>query len=149
MLTRHTLNDFQLYQQATFMIEDGHNSNQNTEANYETNYILEEDIEINEKMQYLQLPELNKGANKSLNNSILTTEADSDCSNYSSCMSQHSDEEMIENDNEPTQDMEERHNSSLKERIPDVDYYDAIQKTGRQIAPEIAADIFDIMLKKE
>ena len=60
-----------------------------------------------------------------MHNSILTTEADSDCSNYSSCMSQHSDEEMIENDNEPTQVMEERHNSSLKERIPDVDYYDA------------------------
>ena len=106
------------------MIEDGHNSNQSTETNYETNYILEEDIEINEKMQYLQIPELNKGANKSLNSSILTTEADSDCSIYSSCVSQRSDEEMIESDNEPTQVMEERHSSSLKVRIPDVDYHD-------------------------
>jgi len=39
-------------------------------------------------------------------------------------VSQRSDEEMIESDNEPTQVMEERHSSSLKVRIPDVDYHD-------------------------
>ena len=53
MYTRHTLNDFQLYQQATFLIEDSHSSNYSNEGSYETNYILEEDIEHNEKMQYL------------------------------------------------------------------------------------------------
>ena len=84
MFTRHTLNDFQLYQKATFLISDCNDLN--TER-YETNYMLEEDLEMGNKMKYLQIPEASKGANKSLNNSILTTEADSDFSHYSSCLS--------------------------------------------------------------
>ena len=84
MFTRHTLNDFQLYQKATFLISDCNDSNVES---YETNYVLEEDLEMGSKMQYLQIPDTSKGATKSLNNSILTTEADSDFSHYSSCLS--------------------------------------------------------------
>ena len=83
-----------------------------------------------------------------MHNSILTTEADSDYSLYSSCLSAgvSSDEEMIESETEPTQVMEERHSCTLSKKIPEVDFFDAANKTGRQLAPELSADIFEIML---
>ena len=86
-----------------------------------------------------------------MHNSILTTEADSDYSLYSSCLSAgvSSDEEMIESETDPTQVMEERHSCALSKKIPEVDFFDATNKTGRQLAPELSADIFKIMLQKE
>ena len=83
-----------------------------------------------------------------MHNSILTTEADSDYSLYSSCLSAgvSSDEEMIESEVEPSQVMEERHNRVLREMIPEIDFFDATNKTGRQLAPELSADIFEKML---
>ena len=45
--------------------------------------------------------------------------------------------------------MEERHIESLREKIPDFDYHDVTEKTNRQLAPEIASDIFTIMREKE
>lgn len=99
------------------MIEDRHNSSQSSESNYETNVTLEENIGLNENIQHLKLPELSKGAKKCFqDNSVLTTEADSDGSIYSSGNSATilSDEEIQEIGNEPAEVMERRHKSLLK-----------------------------------